>query len=41
MRCVDGMVAAVPTANMAAFREHAEAAAEVFKAHGAQVVIEC
>ncbi len=41
MRYVDGMVAAVPTANKASFREHAEAAADVFKEHGALAVIEC
>lgn len=41
MRYVDGMVAAVPTANMTAFSEHAEAAAEVFREHGALAVIEC
>lgn len=38
---VDGFVAAVPTANKAAFREHAEAAAAVFKEHGALAVVEC
>ncbi len=31
---VDGFVAAVPTENRAAFGEHAEAAAVVFKEHG-------
>ena len=35
------MVAAVPAANMTAFREHAEAAAAVFRQHGALAVIEC
>ncbi len=34
------MVAAVPTANMTAFREHAEAAAAVFRQHGALAVIQ-
>ena len=41
MRYVDGMVAAVPTANMAAFREHAEATAKMFREHGALAVIQC
>lgn len=38
---VDGFVAAVPTANKARFIEHARAAAEVFKEHGALRVVEC
>lgn len=41
MTYVDGFVAAVPTANKHAFREHAEAAAVVFKDHGALAVVEC
>ena len=38
---VDGFVCAVPTANRAAYLEHARAAARVFKEHGAQSVVEC
>ena len=38
---VDGFVAAVPPANRAAFREHAEAATVVFKEDGALAVVEC
>lgn len=38
---VDGFVAAVPSANKAAFIEHARAAAVVFKEHGALRVVEC
>jgi uncharacterized protein YbaA (DUF1428 family) len=41
MPYVDGFVAAVPTANRDAYRKHAEAAARVFKEHGAQRVVEC
>jgi uncharacterized protein YbaA (DUF1428 family) len=41
MPYVDGFVAAVPTANREAFRKHAEAAAAVFKEHGALRVVEC
>lgn len=41
MSYVDGFVAAVPTANRAVYRKHAEAAAAVFKEHGAQRVVEC
>ncbi|MBB3229207.1 DUF1428 domain-containing protein [Halomonas stenophila] len=41
MTYVDGFVAAVPTANKEAFRQHADKAAEVFKEHGALQVIEC
>ncbi len=41
MHYVDGFVAAVPTANRDAFRQHAEAAAVVFKEHGALGVVEC
>jgi uncharacterized protein YbaA (DUF1428 family) len=38
---VDGFVAAVPTANRDAYRRHAEAAAVVFKEHGALRLVEC
>jgi uncharacterized protein YbaA (DUF1428 family) len=41
MDYVDGFVAAVPTANREKFREHAEAAAAVFREHGALRVVEC
>ena len=41
MAYVDGFVAAVPTANREKFRRHAEAAAVVFKEHGALKVVEC
>jgi uncharacterized protein YbaA (DUF1428 family) len=38
---IDGFVAAVPTANRDAYRKHAEAAAVVFKDHGALRLVEC
>jgi uncharacterized protein YbaA (DUF1428 family) len=38
---VDGFVAAVPTANRSAYKEHAEKAAVVFKEHGALKMVEC
>ena len=41
MTYVDGFVAAVPTANRTTFREHAEAAAVVFKEFGTLAVVEC
>jgi uncharacterized protein YbaA (DUF1428 family) len=41
MPYVDGFLAAVPTANREAFSKHAEAAAAVFKEHGALRVVEC
>jgi uncharacterized protein YbaA (DUF1428 family) len=41
MNYVDGFVAAVPTANKDAYREHAERAAQVFKDFGALGVVEC
>jgi uncharacterized protein YbaA (DUF1428 family) len=41
MSYVDGFVAAVPTANRNAYRKHAEAAAAVFKEHGALTFVEC
>jgi uncharacterized protein YbaA (DUF1428 family) len=41
MAYVDGFVAAVPTANRERYAKHAEAAAAVFKAHGALTVVEC
>ncbi|SFL91547.1 DUF1428 domain-containing protein [Marinobacter zhejiangensis] len=41
MSYVDGFVAAVPTANKAAYIEHARIAAGVFRAHGALEVVEC
>lgn len=41
MSHVDGFVAAVPTANREAFREHAQAMAEAFKELGALEVVDC
>jgi uncharacterized protein YbaA (DUF1428 family) len=41
MSYVDGFVAAVPNANREAYRKHAEAAAPVFKEHGALKLVEC
>ncbi len=41
MTYIDGFVAAVPTANREAYRKHAEAAAVVFKEHGALSCVEC
>ncbi|MBK8185124.1 MAG: DUF1428 domain-containing protein [Candidatus Competibacteraceae bacterium] len=41
MSYVDGFVAAVPTANREAYRQHAAAAAAVFKEYGALKVVEC
>ena len=41
MNYVDGFVAAVPTANREIFRQHAAAAAVVFKEYGALSVFEC
>ena len=41
MSYVDGFVAAVPTANRDAYREHAEKALAVFKEHGALRCVEC
>ena len=41
MNYIDGVVAAVPTANRAAYIEHAEKMAVVFKDFGALSVVEC
>jgi uncharacterized protein YbaA (DUF1428 family) len=41
MTYIDGFVAPVPTANRAAYKEHAEKAAVVFKEHGALKMVEC
>jgi len=41
MTYVDGFVVAVPTANKAKFKQHAEDAAVVFKELGALQVMEC
>jgi uncharacterized protein YbaA (DUF1428 family) len=41
MNYIDGFVAAVPTANRAAYIEHAEKMAVVFKEFGALSVVEC
>src|SRR5262249_49859085 len=40
MAYVDGFVAAVPTANREIYKKHAEAAAAVFKQHGALKFVE-
>jgi uncharacterized protein YbaA (DUF1428 family) len=41
MSYVDGFVAAVPSANRAAYLEHAQASAALFKEFGALAVTEC
>jgi uncharacterized protein YbaA (DUF1428 family) len=41
MTYVDGFVAAVPIANREIYKKHAEAAAVVFKKHGALKLVEC
>ncbi len=41
MTYVDGMMAAVPTANKEIYREHSAKAARVFKRHGALSYMEC
>jgi uncharacterized protein YbaA (DUF1428 family) len=41
MSYVDGSVVAVPTANKEIYKRHAEAAAAVFKSHGALKLVEC
>jgi uncharacterized protein YbaA (DUF1428 family) len=41
MTYIDGFVAAVPTGNRDAYREHAKKAAPVFKEHGALKLVEC
>lgn len=41
MSYVDGVLAAVPTANKAAYKAHAEKAATLFKRHGALSLTEC
>jgi hypothetical protein len=41
MSYIDGFVAAVPTANRGAYKEHAEKAAPIFKEHGALKMVEC
>jgi uncharacterized protein YbaA (DUF1428 family) len=41
MTYVDGFVAAVPTTNRDIYKKHAEAAALVFKEHGALKFVEC
>ncbi len=41
MTYVDGFVTAVPTANKAAYKKHAEDAAVVFLEHGALKLVEC
>jgi len=41
MNYIDGFVAAVPSANREAYREHAAKAAAVLKEHGATGLVEC
>lgn len=41
MNYVDGFVAAVPTVNREAYRAHTEAAAVIFKEHGALHSVDC
>ena len=41
MTYIDGVIAAVPTANKEAYRIHSERAAAVFKRHGALSLTEC
>ena len=41
MNYVDGFVAAIPDANKAAYIEHAQKAAEIFKEYGAIKLVEC
>jgi uncharacterized protein YbaA (DUF1428 family) len=41
MSYVDGFVAAVPTANRQIYKTHVEAAAVVFKDHGALKIVKC
>ena len=41
MNYIDGLVAAVPTANKQAYLEHARTAAQIFKEFGALQVVEC
>ncbi|MBD1875554.1 DUF1428 domain-containing protein [Nodosilinea sp. FACHB-131] len=41
MTYVDGFVLAVPTANKALYKQHAETAAQVFKEHSATKLVEC
>ena len=41
MNYVDGFVVAVPTANRESYLRHAQAAAAVFKEHGALETVEC
>ena len=41
MTCIQGFVGAVPTANRAAFIDHARKAAEAFRDHGCLSAVEC
>jgi uncharacterized protein YbaA (DUF1428 family) len=41
MSYIDGFVAAVPTANKELYKQHAKAAAAVFKEYGALKLVEC
>jgi uncharacterized protein YbaA (DUF1428 family) len=41
MTYIEGFVAAVPTKNREAYKQHVEAAAQVFKDYGALKMVEC
>ena len=41
MNYIDGVIAAVPTANKEAYRRHAEKSADIFKKYGALSLTEC
>jgi uncharacterized protein YbaA (DUF1428 family) len=41
MMYIEGFVAAVPTKNREAYKQHVEAAAQVFKDYGALKMVEC
>lgn len=41
MEYIDGLVAAVPTANKSKYIEHARRSASIFKRHGAVRLVEC
>jgi uncharacterized protein YbaA (DUF1428 family) len=41
MMYIEGFVAAVPTNNREAYKQHVEAAAQVFKDYGALKMVEC
>jgi uncharacterized protein YbaA (DUF1428 family) len=41
MMYIEGFVAAVPTKNREVYKQHVEAAAQVFKDYGALKMVEC